>query len=72
MKTRPVSVLLFDDMTELLQDCEAYLDCRSDVSDGDDGVPLPNAEMTLLSRLNELLGIIAKMPQLVGRIDHDR
>lgn len=37
------------DLIETLTACEAYFDNRSDVQDGDYGIPEPNAEMRLLS-----------------------
>lgn len=36
-------------MREALDECEAYFDNRSDVSDGDYGIPEPNEEMRLLT-----------------------
>jgi hypothetical protein len=37
----------------ILADCAAFLETYSDVSDGNDGVPVPNAAMALLSAINE-------------------
>lgn len=37
------------DSAEALEACEAYFDNRSDVSDGDYGIPEPNEEMRLLT-----------------------
>lgn len=39
-----------------LEQCEDYFDTRSDVVDGDYGVPEPNTEMRLLSEVREALG----------------
>lgn len=43
-------------MTSALQQCEDYLDGRADVVDGSYGEPSPNAEMSLLSEVQEALG----------------
>ena len=40
-------------LEELLERCAEFLDGYSDVNDGDDGVPEPNAAMRLLSDINE-------------------
>jgi hypothetical protein len=37
----------------ILADCAAFLETYSDVSDGNDGIPVPNAAMALLSEINE-------------------
>jgi len=42
-------------MREALDECEAYFDNRSDVSDGDYGIPEPNEEMRLLSTVRAAL-----------------
>ena len=39
-----------------LERCEEYFDNRSDVVDGDYGVPAPNAEMQILSEIRQALG----------------
>jgi hypothetical protein len=38
-----------------LDECREYFDARSDVIDGDDGSPRPNAEMRMLSEIDDLL-----------------
>lgn len=43
------------DMAELLEDCAAYFDKRSDVIDGDYGASEPNEEMTMLTRIQRCL-----------------
>jgi hypothetical protein len=40
---------------EALDACEDYFDKRSDVSDGDYGMPEPNEEMTMLSMVRNAL-----------------
>lgn len=40
---------------ETLTSCEAYFDNRSDVSDGDYGIPEPNEEMRLLAMVRDAL-----------------
>jgi hypothetical protein len=40
---------------ETLEACEAYFDNRSDVSDGDYGIPEPNEEMRLLTMVRASL-----------------
>jgi hypothetical protein len=37
----------------LLADCAEFIEPYSDVSDGNDGIPVPNAAMALLSEINE-------------------
>jgi hypothetical protein len=39
----------------VLDDCATYFDNKSDVSDGEDGKPIPNEEMALLSQINKVL-----------------
>lgn len=38
-----------------LQECAGYFDDRSDVVDGDYGVPAPNKEMKMLQMIQEAL-----------------
>lgn len=40
---------------EALEACEAYFDNRSDVADGDYGIPEPNEEMRLLTMVRDAL-----------------
>ena len=42
-------------MREVLQDCADYLDNYSDVVDACDGTPRPNAAMSLIQRIEEVL-----------------
>ena len=44
-----------DETAEALEACEAYFDNRSDVSDGDYGIPEPNEEMRLLNTVRAAL-----------------
>jgi hypothetical protein len=37
----------------LLAACAEFIEPYSDVSDGNDGIPVPNAAMALLSEINE-------------------
>jgi hypothetical protein len=40
-------------LQELLERCAEFIEPYSDVSDGNDGIPVPNAAMALLSEINE-------------------
>jgi len=44
-----------EDVCELLEEIRDFLDNYTDVRDGDDGQPRPNAAMTLHSRVSALL-----------------
>jgi len=46
---------LIDAMVEVLDDCRAYFDNRSDVSDGDYGIPEANEEMRMVARIDAVL-----------------
>lgn len=48
------------DAYELLDRLEDYFDQRSDVADGDYGVPEPNAEMQHLTAIRELMAAMEK------------
>lgn len=41
------------DVIDVLNDCAEFLDNYSDVNDGDDGQPVPNRAMSLMSRVEE-------------------
>ena len=43
------------EMESVLTECAEYFDNRSDVIDGDDGVPRPNREMQMLQMIDEVL-----------------
>jgi hypothetical protein len=47
------------ELESVLGECLAYFENRSDVIDGDYGFPAPNAEMRMLSRLDEALADFA-------------
>lgn len=44
-----------DELETVLAQCRDYFDNRSDVIDGDYGIPAPNKEMRMLQEIDEVM-----------------
>jgi hypothetical protein len=49
-----------DELLDLLNDLEQYMDDRADIADGNSGPPVANTEMVLLLRIQEAIIQIEK------------
>lgn len=50
-----------DEILELMNDLEQYMDDRADIVDGRNGTPVANREMVLLNRIQEAIYLIEKL-----------
>ena len=50
-----------DELLDLLNDLEQYMDDRADTVDGNSGWPVPNLEMLLLGRIIDIIPKIEKL-----------
>ena len=53
--------IMKDELLDLLNDLEQYMDDRADTVDGNSGWPVPNLEMLLLGRIIDIIPKIEKL-----------